>query len=89
MTPKLFKDLENFIKTKYGSLLGKQLIDEALITGSISVKRQENHLKSQRRTMIEDLGEVIENLIGLYLGKKIIQGDTHEYRCCCRDTGGH
>lgn len=39
MTPKLFKDLENFIKTKYGSLLGKQLIDEALITGSISVKR--------------------------------------------------
>lgn len=53
MTPKLFKDLENFIKTKYGSLLGKQLIDEALITGSISVKRQENYLKSQRRTMIE------------------------------------
>lgn len=53
MTPKLFKDLENFIKTKYGSLLGKQLIDEELITGSISVKRQENYLKSQRRTMIE------------------------------------
>lgn len=53
MTPKLFKDLENFIKTKYGSLLGKQLIDDALITGSISVKRQENYLKSQRRTMIE------------------------------------
>lgn len=53
MTPKLSKDLENFIKTKYGSLLGKQLIDEALITGSISVKRQENYLKSQRRTMIE------------------------------------
>lgn len=53
MTPKLFKDLENFIKTKYRSLLGKQLIDEALITGSISVKRQENYLKSQRRTMIE------------------------------------
>lgn len=53
MTPKLFKDLKNFIKTKYGSLLGKQLIDEALITGSISVKRQENYLKSQRRTMIE------------------------------------
>lgn len=40
MTPKLFKDIENFIKTTYGSLLGKQLMEEALITGSISVERQ-------------------------------------------------
>lgn len=41
MTPKLFKGLENFINTKYGSLLGKQLMEEALITGSISVERRE------------------------------------------------
>lgn len=40
MTPKLFKDIENLIKTTYGSLLGKQLMEEALITGSISVERQ-------------------------------------------------
>lgn len=40
MTPKIFKDIENFIKTTYGSLLGKQLMEEALITGSISVERQ-------------------------------------------------
>lgn len=40
MTPKLFKDIENFTKTTYGSLLGKQLMEEALITGSISVERQ-------------------------------------------------
>lgn len=40
MTPKLVKDIENFIKTTYGSLLGKQLMEEALITGSISVERR-------------------------------------------------
>lgn len=49
MTPKLFKDIENFIKTTYGSLLGKQLMEEALITGSISVERQGNLNHKKRR----------------------------------------
>lgn len=36
---KFFKDIENFIKIIYGSLFGKQLMEEVLIIGFIFVER--------------------------------------------------